>query len=68
MPAKLKTSPKVPTKYCGLWIAWNHELTEIVASGRTFTEARKAAEKAGEPQPILTKAPDAHVRFVGGAQ
>lgn len=57
---------QVPREYCGKWIAWNHERTKIVASGRTYRETREAAEKAGEPRPILTKAPEAAKRFVGG--
>ncbi len=59
-------SPSVPAEYCGRWIARNHERTRIVASGITLTEARAAASHAGESRPFLTKAPEAHVRFVGG--
>ena len=59
-------SPSVPAEYCGRWIAWNHDRTRIVASGTTLTEARAAARQAGETRPFLTKAPEAHVRFVGG--
>jgi len=58
--------PSVPVEYCGRWIAWNHDRTRIVASGTTLTEARAAARQAGETRPFLTKAPEAHVRFVGG--
>ena len=55
----------VPREYCGKWIAWNHDRTRIVASGLTYVETRKAAEAAGEPHAYITKAPDAHIRFVG---
>ena len=58
--------PSVPAEYCGRWIAWNHDRTRIVASGTTLIEAREAARQAGETRPFLTKAPEAHVRFVGG--
>jgi hypothetical protein len=60
--------PPVPRKYAGQWIAWNRAQTAVVASGRTFDEARRAAEAAGEPNPILAKAPRANVRFLGGVQ
>ena len=60
--------PRVPSRYSGLWIAWNREQTQIVASGPTLTAAHEAAIATGELQPILTKAPDAKVRFVGGVR
>lgn len=56
----------VPLEYCGKWIAWSHDRTKIVASGRTYGETRKAAEAVGEPRAYLTKAPEAATRFVGG--
>jgi hypothetical protein len=56
--------PLVPKKFAGLWIAWNRGRTQIVASGRTFDEARCAAETAGEPEPVLAKAPRADVRYL----
>ena len=59
-------TPVCPLEYCGRWIAWNHDRTRIVASGTTLTDARTAARQAGETRPFLTKAPEAHVRFVGG--
>jgi hypothetical protein len=31
-------------------------------------DARRAAEAAGEPRPILAKAPRANVRFLGGVR
>ena len=65
-----KTNPvfKVPKKFCGLWIAWNHAQTKIVASGKTLPEAIAAAEVTGEKKPIFTKAPQAESRFVGGSR
>jgi Family of unknown function (DUF5678) len=58
--------PTVPKKFAGQWIAWNRDRTAIIASGRTFDDARRAAEAAGEKKPILAKAPRADVRFLGG--
>lgn len=58
-------SPIVPLEYAGLWIAWNHERTRIIASARTVEEVVKAAEATGEKDPLFAKAPKANVRFVG---
>ncbi len=68
MTATHQPLPLVPREFAGCWIAWNHEQTKIVASGRTLTEARQAAESAGESAPILAKAPRADVRFLGGVR
>ena len=62
----VKQPPRVPSQYSGQWIAWNHEQSRIVASGPTLQAALDAAIAAGELQPLLTKAPDARTRFVGG--
>ena len=64
--SKIIESPVVPIEYAGLWIAWNHECTRIVASGRTVADVVKAAAAAGETDPIFAKAPKADVRFAGG--
>ncbi len=61
-------APRVPIEYCGKWIAWDHERTRIVASGDSLAEAKESARQVGETKPILAKAPNAHVRFVGGAR
>jgi hypothetical protein len=55
----------VPLEYAGLWIAWNHEGTRIIASGRTIDEAAEGAAAAGETRPVFAKAPKSDVRFVG---
>lgn len=60
--------PLVPREYAGRWIAWNHDRTEIVASAITLDEVRRAAESAGESEPILAKAPRSNVRFLGGVR
>ena len=64
---KINKAPLVPKKYAGKWIAWNHNHTRIIASARTFGEARSAAQTKGETDPLLDKVPSADVRFVGGA-
>jgi hypothetical protein len=53
----LSEAPVVPLEYAGLWIAWDRDHARIVASGTTFNEAYDAAVAAGEPKPILGKAP-----------
>jgi len=68
MRTDFKPSPKVPRKYCGLWIAWNHKRTAIIASGKSLPEAIAEAEAAGEPKAYFTKAPHATSRFVGGTR
>ena len=62
----LPEAPVVPLEYAGLWIAWDRDHTRIVASGRTIEAAFEAAIAAGEPEPILARAPDAEIHFVGG--
>ena len=64
--AQALESPVVPQQYGGKWIAWNYERTTILATGRTFAEAKQAAESLGETRPVLAKAPRADVRFLGG--
>ena len=61
-----KHPPTVPKKYAGKWIAWDQGQTRIVASGVTYDEAYQAALDAGEKRPLLAKAPQTNVRFVGG--
>jgi hypothetical protein len=57
--------PVVPKEYAGKWIAWDHSMTRIVASGATPAEVLEAAKKAGEPDPVLGKSPPANVRMIG---
>ncbi len=61
----LHRPPIVPIEYAGKWIAWDRKLTHIVASCRTFEETVKAAEAAGEPNPVFAKVPKADLHFVG---
>ena len=65
MPQALEI-PVVPQECGGKWIAWNYERTKILATRRTFAEAKQAAESLGETKPVLAKAPRADVRFLGG--
>jgi hypothetical protein len=58
--------PIVPIEYAGKWIAWDFNETRIIASGRSYEETLRAAKATGEPRPILAKAPDRRVRFIGG--
>ena len=57
--------PTVPIEYAGKWIAWNHSITQIVASGTSPAEVIEAARKAGEPNPILDRVPRADVHLIG---
>ncbi|MCI0333299.1 MAG: DUF5678 domain-containing protein [Planctomycetes bacterium] len=57
--------PTVPIEYAGKWIAWDHSMTRIVASGTNPAEVLKAAKDAGEPDPVLGKSPPANVRMIG---
>ena len=65
MIPEARNYPIVPKEYAGQWIAWNQDRTHIVASGATPREARDAAIKAGELNPILGKSPPANVRMIG---
>lgn len=58
--------PIVPIEYAGKWIAWDFNETKIIASGQTYKATKVAAEATGEARPVLVKAPDANVRFMGG--
>lgn len=66
MSERPQNPPVVPKEFAGRWIAWDREQTRIVATGRTFAEAKQAADEVGESEPLLAKAPRADVRFVGG--
>jgi hypothetical protein len=57
--------PTVPKEYAGKWIAWDHAMTRIVASGNSLAEVMDAAKKAGETDPVLSKVPPADVRLIG---
>jgi hypothetical protein len=44
-----------PLEYVGQWVAWNRELTEIVAHGRDLSDVHAAAEAAGHRDAVLEK-------------
>ena len=59
----VKKLPIIPKKYLGKWIVWNTADTKIIASGRTFLEANRAAKESGEKEPSLMKVHRG--RFIG---
>jgi hypothetical protein len=59
------THPTIPIEYAGKWIAWDHDLTRIVASGDSLAEVLASAETVGELDPVLDKVPPADVHLVG---
>ncbi len=61
----LPEKPIVPLEYAGLWIAWDRDHIRIIASGTTIDEVHDAAVAAGEPRPVLGKAPRADVLETG---
>jgi hypothetical protein len=62
----LPTPPIVPMEFAGKWIAWDFSLSRIIASGHSYEETIQQALATGEKRPVLEKAPDARVRFIGG--
>jgi hypothetical protein len=60
-----KHQPTVPREYAGKWIAWDHDITRIVASGNSLVDVLKSAEEAGEPDPVLDKVPRVDVHLIG---
>ena len=57
--------PTVPKEYAGKWIAWDHDLTRIVACGNSLAEVLESAKSVGELDPVLDKVPPANVRLIG---
>jgi hypothetical protein len=60
------TTPTVPAKFSGQWIAWDFDETKIVAAGDTYAAAKQSALNTGRVSPVLVKAPLADTRFIGG--
>jgi hypothetical protein len=56
----------VGEEYSGLWIAWDDEGIRIVASGKTYEEAREQALASGAQFPGLEFVPPLDRAFVGG--
>lgn len=42
----------------GSWLAFSEDESKVVAHGSTYDEAVEAAEKAGEPNPVITMIPN----------
>lgn len=42
----------------GSWLAFSEDESRVVAHGSTYDEVVEAAEKAGEPNPVITRIPD----------
>ena len=60
--------PSVPKEFGGQWIAWNFDVTKIVASADTLENCAEAAAKAGELNPQFEKVPRPNVRIIGMAR
>lgn len=56
----------VTEKYSDQWIAWDEADQHIVATGRTYDEAKQNAISLGINSPIIEKIPPADAAFVGG--
>jgi hypothetical protein len=55
----------VPREFAGKWIAWDHAMTRIIASGESLSEVMQAAEQVGENDPVLDKVPRADAHLIG---
>ncbi len=49
----------------GKFVAWNHDGTEVIASGDCFAEVKQKALESGEPRPRFEKIPRADAKFIG---
>ena len=47
----------VPLAYAGKWLAWSADGLKIVAVAETLKQVIAAAERAGEPDPIVELVP-----------
>lgn len=41
----------------GTWVAFSADESRVVGQGKTYDEAVKAAEEAGELDPVITRVP-----------
>jgi len=41
----------------GTWIAFSEDESRVVGRGKSYDEAVKAAEDAGEKEPVITRVP-----------
>lgn len=56
---------KISEKYKGLWIALDEQETEVVAAAQEANTAYEEAKKRGVITPILFRAPDKAVNYIG---
>ena len=54
----------LPAELAGQWIAWNRDMTEVIAHGSSLSEVRQEASRNSEAEPVFQKAPKA-VSFIG---
>jgi hypothetical protein len=57
-------SPTVFKQFAGLWIAWDRQQTQIIASGRHLAETRAPAKSVGESDEFW---PNRHVLMSGSS-
>jgi hypothetical protein len=57
--------PTIPIEYAGKWIASDHDMSRIVATGNSLAEVLQSAKEAGESDPVLDKVPAANTRLIG---
>jgi hypothetical protein len=60
-------TPIPPKELHGKLVAWDSAHKRIVASGSTYREVKKAAQEAGEGDPIFEQIPKSDERFIGSA-
>jgi hypothetical protein len=56
----------VSEQYGGKWVAWDEDDQHIVATGRTYEEAKQSAITLGVNRPVLEKVPPSDAAFAGG--
>ena len=56
---------EIVEKYHGLWVAFNDELSEVVASGKNMDNVYEKAFRTGAKRPTLFKVPLQNVIFMG---
>ncbi len=57
--------PVPPLDCHGKLVAWNHEGTQIIASGDVFAEVKAKALATGEQRPRYERIPPADAHFIG---
>ena len=52
-------------QYAGQWVALKHDRKTVLAAGKTLRQARLAAAKKGDANPMLTRMPRTIRSFIG---